>query len=235
MESLFPLNPSLADELQRLFTGNNPFYDQQFIETSVDDFRQNGVDREYCPELEGSSWLNAAISPYSNQYLQHSPLANSFSNCSYFHPPSSLSPIPSAMTSSPPSIGGIPQQFSSFSPQRRSFGSGGGNTSARSEGRPGTRRRNHTECVFCRNNGEPNTWFRNHSLRDATGRVTCPVLRAYTCPICGTSGDTAHTIKYCPRNRSTELALNSMGLLNGTGTSAESASSSLIRRRRKLQ
>ena len=55
-------------------------------------------------------------------------------------------------------------------------------------------------CVFCRNNGEPLSVYGSHVLKDAYGRVTCPILRRYTCPICGCSGDDAHTIKYCPMN-----------------------------------
>lgn len=57
-------------------------------------------------------------------------------------------------------------------------------------------------CVFCRNNGEEESFYASHSLKDLEGRVTCPVLRAYTCPICGANGDEAHTIKYCPQNQS---------------------------------
>ncbi|XP_076294201.1 RNA-binding protein nanos [Lasioglossum baleicum] len=57
-----------------------------------------------------------------------------------------------------------------------------------------------TECVFCRNNGEEEIYYKKHLLKDAEGKVRCPVLRAYTCPICGVSGDEAHTIKYCPKS-----------------------------------
>jgi len=53
-------------------------------------------------------------------------------------------------------------------------------------------------CNFCKNNGEREAMYRSHNLKDHTGKVTCPVLRNYTCPKCGTRGDNAHTIKYCP-------------------------------------
>ena len=55
-------------------------------------------------------------------------------------------------------------------------------------------------CVFCRNNGESESFYTSHCLKDAEGKVTCPVLRAYTCPLCGANGDASHTIKYCPEN-----------------------------------
>lgn len=64
-----------------------------------------------------------------------------------------------------------------------------------------------TECVFCKNNGEEETYYREHLLKYADGRVMCPVLRAYTCPICGASGDDAHTIKYCSKSTKTAGAL----------------------------
>lgn len=53
-------------------------------------------------------------------------------------------------------------------------------------------------CVFCRNNGAPEEVYGTHILKTADGRVLCPILRAYTCPLCGANGDNAHTIKYCP-------------------------------------
>lgn len=33
------------------------------------------------------------------------------------------------------------------------------------------------ECVFCRNNGEKETYYRDHVLKFADGRTQCPVLR----------------------------------------------------------
>lgn len=56
-------------------------------------------------------------------------------------------------------------------------------------------------CVFCRNNGEDEQFFLAHTLKDDSGQVICPVLRAYVCPICGATGPVAHTIKYCPQNK----------------------------------
>ncbi|XP_039314843.1 nanos homolog 1-like [Solenopsis invicta] len=56
-----------------------------------------------------------------------------------------------------------------------------------------------TECVFCRNNGEEESFYREHLLKDVDGLILCPVLRAYTCPYCGASGDLAHTDKDCPK------------------------------------
>jgi len=53
-------------------------------------------------------------------------------------------------------------------------------------------------CTFCKNNGESEAIYGTHYLKDINGIVTCPILRAYTCPICGQNGDKAHTVKYCP-------------------------------------
>ncbi|CAD5224470.1 unnamed protein product [Bursaphelenchus okinawaensis] len=73
-----------------------------------------------------------------------------------------------------------------------------------------SRKKHHnTFCGFCYNNARVNgcdvtgqgRWL-EHNLRDANGRVTCPCLRMFQCPICGGSGDDAHTQRHCPkRNR----------------------------------
>ncbi|XP_062602697.1 uncharacterized protein LOC134264423 [Saccostrea cucullata] len=55
-------------------------------------------------------------------------------------------------------------------------------------------------CVFCKNNGETVVIYSSHVLKDEEGKVSCPILRKYTCPLCGVSGDNAHTIRYCPKN-----------------------------------
>lgn len=63
---------------------------------------------------------------------------------------------------------------------------------------------NRQVCVFCRNNGESEDLYASHVLKSVDGKTTCPILRAYTCPICKASGDESHTIKYCPQNQQTQ-------------------------------
>nr|XP_021405898.1 nanos homolog 3 [Lonchura striata domestica] len=48
-------------------------------------------------------------------------------------------------------------------------------------------------------NGEAPGVYQSHSLRDARGRLQCPVLRSYVCPQCGATQDQAHTRRFCPR------------------------------------
>lgn len=55
-----------------------------------------------------------------------------------------------------------------------------------------------TVCGFCKQNGESAEIYASHRLKARNGRVLCPVLRSYVCPICGATGDTAHTRHYCP-------------------------------------
>ncbi|KAK3509174.1 hypothetical protein QTP70_020286 [Hemibagrus guttatus] len=68
---------------------------------------------------------------------------------------------------------------------------------------PGSQGLGHTVekgvCGFCRQNGESAEIYASHRLKARNGRVLCPVLRNYVCPVCGATGDTAHTRHYCPR------------------------------------
>ncbi|XP_077329609.1 nanos homolog 3 [Lithobates pipiens] len=59
------------------------------------------------------------------------------------------------------------------------------------------------ECTFCKQNGEHWRVYSAHNLRDRDGNILCPVLRSYTCPQCGASGDKAHTRRFCPKTKKT--------------------------------
>eukprot|EP00063_Salmo_salar_P059098 XP_014033933.1 PREDICTED: nanos homolog 2-like [Salmo salar] len=54
-------------------------------------------------------------------------------------------------------------------------------------------------CGFCKQNGETAEIFRSHKLKSKDSKVICPILRSYICPMCGGTGDNAHTRRYCPQ------------------------------------
>lgn len=52
-------------------------------------------------------------------------------------------------------------------------------------------------CRLCYSNGEPEQFYRSHTLKDRENRVTCPVLKNYVCPHCHQKG--IHTASYCDK------------------------------------
>ena len=42
-----------------------------------------------------------------------------------------------------------------------------------------------TGCSFCVNNGESFEIYMSHTLKDALGKVVCPILRVHVCKLCG--------------------------------------------------
>lgn len=73
-------------------------------------------------------------------------------------------------------------------------------------------------CAFCKRNGEAKHVWSGHSLRDAGGRVLCPVLRSYVCPQCGATQDRAHTRRFCPLTHRGYTSVYSHSPRNAAGT-----------------
>lgn len=77
--------------------------------------------------------------------------------------------------------------------------------------------RKRMECAFCKNLPDQQDNYKTHWLKDNEKRVICPVLRRYCCPICHNGGgDDAHTMRFCPKNRSVMAKefFNSIARLN---------------------
>ncbi|XP_020380207.2 nanos homolog 2-like [Rhincodon typus] len=66
-------------------------------------------------------------------------------------------------------------------------------------------------CTFCKHNGESRKVYASHALKSESGRVLCPILRNYVCPLCQATGDSAHTLKYCGFNPEKQSLYRSHG------------------------
>ena len=67
-------------------------------------------------------------------------------------------------------------------------------------------------CGFCRKNDERKEFYTSHRLKDANGKVICPILRKHQCELCGATGDQAHTRSYCPIARIATLTCDTQTL-----------------------
>ncbi|XP_062975021.1 nanos homolog 3 [Elgaria multicarinata webbii] len=82
-------------------------------------------------------------------------------------------------------------------------------------------------CSFCKNNGESKHVYMSHRLKDATGRVRCPILRNYTCPQCGASDDAAHTRRFCPLTNKGYTSVYNSSIRNSAGKKKKASSVNL--------
>ncbi|XP_062827563.1 nanos homolog 3 [Anolis carolinensis] len=72
-------------------------------------------------------------------------------------------------------------------------------------------------CSFCKQNGESQRIYSSHRLKDEAGDVQCPILRQYTCPQCGATGEKAHTRRFCPQTQKGYVSVYTSCIRNSAG------------------
>ncbi|XP_071031972.1 nanos homolog 3-like [Oncorhynchus clarkii lewisi] len=53
-------------------------------------------------------------------------------------------------------------------------------------------------CSFCKYNGQPESVFLSHSIKNQDGDMMCRYLQLSLCPLCGVTGAQAATMHHCP-------------------------------------
>uniref|UniRef100_A0AAZ3P0P9 Nanos-type domain-containing protein n=1 Tax=Oncorhynchus tshawytscha TaxID=74940 RepID=A0AAZ3P0P9_ONCTS len=53
-------------------------------------------------------------------------------------------------------------------------------------------------CGFCKYNGQPESVFLSHSIKNQDGDMMCRYLQLSLCPLCGITGAQAATKHHCP-------------------------------------
>lgn len=98
----------------------------------------------------------------------------------------------------------------SFRPRGLDSGSVG-NISSSSSSSASSYRDLRDNCGFCKHNGEDVEVYTSHRLKSKDGKIVCPILRTYVCPVCSATGDRAHTRQHCPlRNASLHHHFNGL-------------------------
>ncbi|XP_066943023.1 uncharacterized protein [Macrobrachium rosenbergii] len=163
----------------------------------------------WIPNL--SATIRPVIGPSQSSLSSSNELIPSLEETSNSFSKLSIGPSSTASTSTVASLP-LPSSVSSgsrsppkpFEGQHKSASSLRGNPPLRwrsktnYRGRPGGwENRSNIYCPFCRQNGEEDYF---HAMTNELKEVTCPVLWAYRCRLCGATGPKAHTLKYCPLN-----------------------------------